>query len=158
MERLTVLPLLVPVPVRLTDCGLPVALSVTLTAAVRVAGGAGREGHTDRTVGSRRDASAAIVGLRKVTAVRAGNRDGRNAERRAAAVGEGHCLSAAGGSSRLAGECQAGGRQPDQRRRVNRERQGGVSGSAAVGRAQRHRGGSRGGRRPRDQPRRAVHR
>src|SRR5579872_1828570 len=34
-ERLT-LPVPVPVPERLTVCGLPVALSVTLTAAVRV--------------------------------------------------------------------------------------------------------------------------
>ncbi len=36
VERLTVALVLVPVPVRLTDCGLPVALSVTVTAAVRV--------------------------------------------------------------------------------------------------------------------------
>ena len=35
-EILIVAPVLVPVPVRLTVCGLPVALSVRVTAAVRV--------------------------------------------------------------------------------------------------------------------------
>ena len=45
----------VPVPVRLTLWGLPVALSVTVTAAVRVPLAARCKGDADRAVGSCRD-------------------------------------------------------------------------------------------------------
>ena len=69
-----------PVPERLTLCGLPVALSVRVTAAVRVPARGRLEGHADRAVGSCRHAGSAIIGLGKVAGVGAGDRDAGDAQ------------------------------------------------------------------------------
>ena len=99
----------VPVPVRLTVCGLPVALSVRVTAARASSTGGRREGHADRAIGSCRYACPAIIGLSKVAGIGTRQREAGDAQGGVARVAQGEGLSCTGRTYGLVAEGKAGG-------------------------------------------------
>ena len=88
----------VPVPERLTLCGLPVALSVRVTAAVRVPAAVGLKVTLIVQLAPAATRTAAIIGLSKVAGVGARDRDAGDAQGGVARVGQSNRLSRTGGT------------------------------------------------------------
>ena len=105
-----------PVPVRLTVWGLPVALSVRVTAAVRVPLAAGVKVTLIVQLAPAATRASAIIGLSKVAGIGARERDAGDAQGGVAGVGQGDGLSRTGGADGLAAESQAGGGETGYRR------------------------------------------
>ena len=106
----------VPVPVRLTLCGLPVALSVTVRAALRVPLAAGVKVTLIVQLAPAATRTTAIIGLRKVAGVSARHRDAGEGQGRIAGVVQGDGLSRTRRADGLVAKSQAGGGKTGYRR------------------------------------------
>ena len=101
--------MLAPVPERLTVCGLPVALSVRVTAAVRVPAAVGLKVTLIVQLAPAATLAPQLLVWAKSLALAPETRDAGEAQGRVARVGQGNRLSRAGGADSLAGESEAGG-------------------------------------------------
>ena len=96
-------------PVRLTVWGLPVALSVRVTAAVRVPLAVGVKVTLIVQLAPAATRASASIGLGKVAGIRARERDAGEGQGRIAGIVQRYGLSRTGGADGLAGESEAGG-------------------------------------------------
>ena len=99
----------VPVPERLTVCGLPLALSVMLTEAVRLPLAEGVNVTLIVQLAPAASELPQCVGLSKVAGIGTRQREAGNAQGGVASIVQRYGLSRAGGADSLAGESETGG-------------------------------------------------